>query len=73
MSAPTHPEAVAAERPEPLPTRRLGHIPAFEGMRGIAVAIAREMNLPVRFVGVGEKMDDLLEFSAKAFVDSLLD
>ena len=40
---------------------------------GIAVAIAREMNLPVRFVGVGEKMDDLLEFSAKAFVDSLLD
>jgi fused signal recognition particle receptor len=40
---------------------------------GIAVAIAREMNLPVRFVGVGEKMEDLLEFSAKAFVDSLLD
>ncbi len=40
---------------------------------GIAVAIAREMNLPVRYVGVGEKMEDLLEFSAKAFVDSLLD
>jgi fused signal recognition particle receptor len=40
---------------------------------GIAVAIAREMNLPVRFVGVGEKMDDLLEFSPRAFVDSLLD
>jgi fused signal recognition particle receptor len=39
---------------------------------GIAVAIARELNLPVRFVGVGEKMDDLLEFSPKAFVDSLL-
>jgi fused signal recognition particle receptor len=39
---------------------------------GIAVAIARELNLPVRFVGVGEKMDDLLEFSAKAFVDSLV-
>ncbi len=39
---------------------------------GIAVAIAREMNLPVRFVGVGEKMDDLLEFSPRAFVDSLL-
>ena len=30
---------------------------------GIAVAIARELNLPVRFVGVGEKMGDLLEFS----------
>jgi fused signal recognition particle receptor len=40
---------------------------------GIAVAIAREMNLPVRFVGVGEKMEDLLEFSPRAFVDSLLD
>ncbi len=40
---------------------------------GIAVAIAKEMNLPVRFVGVGEKMDDLLEFSPRAFVDSLLD
>jgi fused signal recognition particle receptor len=39
---------------------------------GIAVAIARELNLPVRFVGVGEKMDDLLEFSPKAFVDGLL-
>ena len=39
---------------------------------GIAVAIAQEMNLPVRFVGVGEKMSDLLEFSPEAFVDSLL-
>ncbi len=39
---------------------------------GIAVAIARELNLPVRFVGVGEKMTDLLEFSAEAFVDGLL-
>jgi fused signal recognition particle receptor len=39
---------------------------------GIAVAIARELNLPVRFVGVGEKMDDLLEFDAKTFVDSLV-
>ena len=39
---------------------------------GIAVAIARELNLPVRFVGVGEKMSDLLEFSPEAFVDSML-
>jgi fused signal recognition particle receptor len=39
---------------------------------GIAVAIAKEMNLPVRFVGVGEKMSDLLEFDPGAFVDSLL-
>jgi fused signal recognition particle receptor len=40
---------------------------------GIAIAIAQEMNLPVRFVGVGEKMEDLLEFSPEAFVDSLLE
>ncbi len=39
---------------------------------GIAVAIARELNLPVRFVGVGEKMTDLLEFSPADFVDALL-
>ncbi len=39
---------------------------------GIAVAIARELNLPVRFAGVGEKMEDLLEFSPGEFVDSLL-
>jgi fused signal recognition particle receptor len=39
---------------------------------GIAVAIARELNLPVRFVGVGEQMGDLLEFNPTAFVESLL-
>jgi fused signal recognition particle receptor len=39
---------------------------------GITVAIARELNLPVRFVGVGEKMGDLLKFSSADFVDSLL-
>jgi fused signal recognition particle receptor len=40
---------------------------------GIAVAIARELNLPVRYVGVGEQMTDLLEFSPAEFVDSLLE
>ena len=39
---------------------------------GIAVAIAQELALPVRYVGVGEKMEDLLEFSPADFVDSLL-
>jgi fused signal recognition particle receptor len=39
---------------------------------GIAIAIAEEMKLPVRFAGVGEKMEDLIEFSPEAFVDSLL-
>ncbi len=39
---------------------------------GIAVAIARELNLPVRFVGVGEQMGDLLEFDAGVFVEAML-
>ena len=38
---------------------------------GIVVAISRELGLPVRYVGVGEKAGDLLRFDAKEFVDSL--
>jgi len=40
---------------------------------GICVAVAQELNLPVRFVGIGEQMTDLLEFSPAEFVDSLLE
>jgi fused signal recognition particle receptor len=39
---------------------------------GIAIAIASELKLPVRYVGVGEKIEDLLPFDSEAFVDSLL-
>ena len=39
---------------------------------GIVVAIAREMGLPVRYAGVGEKLDDILPFDSGAFVDALL-
>src|SRR5271169_583538 len=38
---------------------------------GVVVAISRELGLPVRYVGVGEKIGDLLPFNAKDFVDSL--
>jgi fused signal recognition particle receptor len=38
---------------------------------GIVVAISRELGLPVRYVGVGEKQGDLLPFDPKGFVDSL--
>jgi fused signal recognition particle receptor len=38
---------------------------------GVVVAISREMGLPVRYVGVGEKAGDLLPFDPKQFVDSL--
>ncbi|MHB1021142.1 MAG: signal recognition particle-docking protein FtsY [Acidobacteriaceae bacterium] len=40
---------------------------------GIVIAIARELKLPVRYVGVGEKMEDLLPFDSAAFVDSLME
>src|SRR5207249_3226356 len=38
---------------------------------GVVTAIAKELKIPIRFVGVGEKMDDLIEFSAGDFVESL--
>jgi fused signal recognition particle receptor len=38
---------------------------------GVVVAISRELGVPVRYVGVGEKPGDLLPFDAKDFVDSL--
>ncbi|MGC2484957.1 MAG: signal recognition particle-docking protein FtsY [Acidimicrobiales bacterium] len=39
---------------------------------GIVIAIERELGIPVKFVGVGEGVDDLIEFDPGAFVDSLL-
>ncbi|MBL7065863.1 MAG: signal recognition particle-docking protein FtsY [Anaerolineae bacterium] len=39
---------------------------------GMVFAIARELGLPVRFVGTGEKMEDLVPFDADAFVEGLL-
>ena len=38
---------------------------------GVVVAISRELGLPVRYVGVGEKAGDLIPFNPKDFVDSL--
>jgi fused signal recognition particle receptor len=40
---------------------------------GVVVAICRELALPVRYVGVGEKAGDLLPFDPKEFVDSLFE
>jgi fused signal recognition particle receptor len=38
---------------------------------GVIVAIARELAIPIRFIGVGEKIDDLLPFDPDNFIDSL--
>lgn len=40
---------------------------------GIVLAIKHELGIPVKFIGVGEKMDDLEEFSAEDFVSALFE
>ncbi|OGP18476.1 MAG: signal recognition particle-docking protein FtsY [Deltaproteobacteria bacterium GWC2_55_46] len=39
---------------------------------GIIVAIARELGIPIRYIGVGETVEDLKEFDAREFVEALL-
>ena len=40
---------------------------------GIAVAITAELRVPIRYVGVGEQLDDLVPFSAEAYVEALFE
>lgn len=40
---------------------------------GVAVAIAHDLKLPIRYVGVGEGIDDLVQFDAKEYVDGLFE
>ena len=39
---------------------------------GIVFSIARELNLPVKYIGVGEQQDDLMPFEPQAFAEALL-
>jgi fused signal recognition particle receptor len=39
---------------------------------GVAVAVVRDLGVPIRYVGVGESAEDLLPFDAAAFAESLL-
>jgi fused signal recognition particle receptor len=39
---------------------------------GFILPIAHALKIPVRFIGVGEKIDDLIPFSAKSFAEALL-
>jgi fused signal recognition particle receptor len=39
---------------------------------GIVSAISRELSIPVKFVGIGEAIDDLRDFDPKEFVEALL-
>jgi len=38
---------------------------------GILISISDELKIPIRFIGIGEKVDDLREFDAREFVDAL--
>lgn len=38
---------------------------------GIVIAIAKELGIPIRYVGIGETLDDLVEFSPQAYVNGL--
>ena len=38
---------------------------------GIVISIAKELGIPIRYVGVGEKMNDLIEFSPEAYINGL--
>jgi len=40
---------------------------------GVVFSIVREFNIPIRYVGIGEKIDDLIDFSPEAFVDGIFD
>jgi len=40
---------------------------------GIAVAIAHDLRLPIRYVGIGEAIEDLVPFSAREYVDALFE
>jgi len=40
---------------------------------GVAVAVANDLKLPIRYVGVGEKIDDLVPFSAEEYVNGLFE
>ena len=39
---------------------------------GIVVAVADALQIPVKYIGVGEQMDDLMPFDAQAFIDALI-
>jgi fused signal recognition particle receptor len=39
---------------------------------GVALAVQKELGVPIRYVGVGEAVDDLLEFDLEGFIDGLL-
>jgi fused signal recognition particle receptor len=40
---------------------------------GVIIGIARELNIPIRYIGIGERLDDLKIFKSAEFVDALFE
>jgi fused signal recognition particle receptor len=40
---------------------------------GIIIRLAKEFDIPIRYIGIGEKMDDLRVFNSTEFVDALME
>jgi fused signal recognition particle receptor len=40
---------------------------------GVIIRIARDLNIPIRYIGIGEGLDDLREFKSGEFVDALFE
>ena len=45
---------------------------ARKGFRGIVVSVQKELSVPVKLVGLGERPDDLAPFDPEGFVDDIL-
>ena len=39
---------------------------------GVVIAVAQALQIPVKFIGVGEQMDDLMPFDGKSFAEALI-
>jgi fused signal recognition particle receptor len=50
-----------------------GHIILAPTRGGIVLAIKDQLNIPVKFVGLGEKPEDIAEFDPDKFVEALFD
>jgi fused signal recognition particle receptor len=40
---------------------------------GVIIGIARELNIPIRYIGIGERLDDLKSFNGAEFVNALFE
>ena len=40
---------------------------------GIVISIKKELNIPIKYVGVGEKIDDLEDFNPEGFIESIIE